>query len=320
MKIIALLPFKNEAWILEHFCISVSKIADQIIAMDDNSTDGGAEILKKYNALVVKNDAVVKSGWAEFSIREKLLELGRQNGGTHFICLDADEIFSDNFYPHAHDLIGGLEPGQSLWMDWVTLHGDTKIERIDGAYNGLNKNFIFRDDPKLQFKYVFLGVSRTPSDPSHRKVIDRKQGSVIHFQYVNLDRAMMKRAWYMCSEQIKADRSAIRINTTYDLNEKKIRTRALTADEAYDFEAAKSAATYDPSADWRHADIVKWFDEYGITFFEQLDIWNVKVLAEEFKTRTGREPKPKILPRWLIKINEWRNKTFNYLRTKKPTK
>ena len=35
--------------------------------------------------------------WSEVNVRRKLLELGREHGGTHFICLDADEAVSSNF-------------------------------------------------------------------------------------------------------------------------------------------------------------------------------------------------------------------------------
>jgi len=37
MKIVAMLPFKNEEWVLPAYISSLSKIADEIIALDDNS-------------------------------------------------------------------------------------------------------------------------------------------------------------------------------------------------------------------------------------------------------------------------------------------
>ena len=39
MKIIALLPFKNEEWILPTFLSNVLPIVDEIISLDDSSTD-----------------------------------------------------------------------------------------------------------------------------------------------------------------------------------------------------------------------------------------------------------------------------------------
>ena len=37
MKVIALLPFKNEEWILPTYLSNVLPIVDEIIALDDNS-------------------------------------------------------------------------------------------------------------------------------------------------------------------------------------------------------------------------------------------------------------------------------------------
>ena len=39
MKVIALLPFKNEEWCLPAYLHNTSVIADEIIAIDDGSTD-----------------------------------------------------------------------------------------------------------------------------------------------------------------------------------------------------------------------------------------------------------------------------------------
>lgn len=52
MKVIALLPFKNEAWILPAYLSSIKQIADEIIALDDGSTDGGDQLLLRNGAIV----------------------------------------------------------------------------------------------------------------------------------------------------------------------------------------------------------------------------------------------------------------------------
>ena len=46
MKVVALLPFKNENWVLPSYLHSVTEIVDEIIAIDDGSIDNSAEILK----------------------------------------------------------------------------------------------------------------------------------------------------------------------------------------------------------------------------------------------------------------------------------
>ncbi len=313
MKIIALLPFKNEEWILKEYINSIKKITDFIIAFDDNSTDKSRSLLEKAGAKIITENYEKESGWTEYKIRERLLDEGRKEGGTHFICLDCDEIFSNNFFNSARETILSLKPGQSLWMDWINLYGNLKTERIDGVYDKLNKSFIFCDDKNAAFKYVFLGVSRTPGNPDYKLVIDRKHGSVIHFQFLNTERSAMKRAWYMCSELIKADRSAQRINVTYDIQKdiKNIKTRPILSDS--DFKITDNSVTrYDYKTDWRFTEIFNWFDKYGIEFFEPLDIWDNKTFKNEFEKRTGGIPVPKIVSRWIIKLNDIKNKIKNF--------
>jgi glycosyltransferase involved in cell wall biosynthesis len=312
MKIIALLPFKNEEWVLQEYIHSVKKITDTIIAYDDMSTDRGRDLLEKAGAILITENYKEKSGWAEHSIRERLLREGRSLGGTHFICLDADEIFSNNFYHLGKEFITSLQPGQSLWLDWVNVYRDTEHERIDTVYKKISKSFIFCDDRNSQFPYAFLGVSRTPGDPLNRIVIPREQGSVIHFQFLNTKRSTMKRNWYMCSELIKATRSPRRINTTYFIQKDRedIPVKILTDVSAFEI-VNRSITQYDPSGDWRFKEILTWFDDHTIEFFEPLDIWEDEIFRDLFIKRKKREPKPVLTPVWLMKINDLKNSIRN---------
>ena len=311
-KIIALLPFKNEGWIIGEYINSVKKITDHIIAYDDNSTDDSRKLLEKAGAKIIEKNYKTESYFAEHKIRQDLLEEGRKDGGTHFICLDADEIFSNNFIKQGREIIYSLKPSQGLWMDWVNLYGDIKNERKDDVYHNINKCFVFCDEANLTFPYAFVGVSRTPTSPENRIVIDRKQGSVIHFQFLNKERFLMKRVWYMCSELIKADRSALRINTTYDVQKDRKNIRKVPIDSDSAFEINNDSITeYDYKEDWRFKEIIRWFDKCGIGYFEPLDIWAEKVFQEEFVRRIGRPPSPKVLPGWLIKLNYIKNKIRN---------
>jgi hypothetical protein len=311
-KIIALLPFKNEEWVLKEYIHSIKKITDHIIAYDDKSIDGGRALLEQAGAIIITENYKEKSGWAEHSIRERLLEEGRSHGGTHFICLDADEIFSNIFFANAKECITSLKPGQSMWLDWINLYRDKDHERVDAVYRKINKSFIFCDDKNSRFPYAFLGVSRTPGDPLNRVILERSQGAVIHFQYLNTKRSVMKRNWYMCSELIKGTRSPRRINTTYYIQKDRddITRKKLT--EVSQFEILDpSIINYNETTDWRFKEILGWFEMYGMEFFEPLDIWENKTLHDIFVQKMKREPSPKTIPTWLIKGNDLKNSIIN---------
>ncbi len=308
-KIIALLTFKNESWVLQEYINAIKKITNHMVVYDNGSTDNSVQILKDAGALFAEKSTKITEGYQEYELRKLLLEEGRKHGGTHFICIDADEVFSDVFYTHAKETILSLRPGQSLWMDWVTLYQNEFTERVDGVYKKISKNFIFCDREDLAFSYVFLGVSRTPGDLKDRVVLDRSKGSVIHYQYLNTKRSDMKRVWYMCYEHTKHQRSPIRINTTYEIQKERkgIPVKQLTKDTSYTI-IDRSILAYEPKKDWRFQQILEWFTVYGVEFFEPLDIWNTKEFMEIFLEKTGRPPKPKKLPAFLLQLNNLKNK------------
>jgi len=312
-KIIALLSVKNEEWILKEYIHSIKKITNFIIAYDDNSDDNSKLILEEAGVKVISKNYTSISYFAEHQIRRELLKEGRKIGGTHFICLDADEIFTESFLNNSHEKIYSLKPGQSMWLDWIHLYKSLQIERVDGVYNKINKAFIFCDDGKSDFKYAFLGVSRIPTDPNNRILLNRKEGAVIHFQFINKDRFLIKRCWYMCSEIIKGDRSPVRINTTYDTQKDYRRKTTPIKNDALFKITDPTILNYKPENDWRLLQIYSWFDQYTIEKFEKIDIWQEPKFLLEFIRRTGKKPKPNIVPFWLLKINDLKNKTNNLL-------
>ena len=46
MKVIALIPFKNEGWILPTYLSNVLPVVDEIIGIDDGSTDNSRQIME----------------------------------------------------------------------------------------------------------------------------------------------------------------------------------------------------------------------------------------------------------------------------------
>ena len=59
MKVIALLPFKNEEWCLPSYLHNTTKIVDEIIAIDDGSTDNSVKILEDAGAKVYSSEKLI---------------------------------------------------------------------------------------------------------------------------------------------------------------------------------------------------------------------------------------------------------------------
>lgn len=313
MKIIAFIPAKNEETFLP-FCIaSLQTWVDEIIIYDDHSTDQTRAIAEKYGCTVITENYKTESGWPEHEIRERLLEEGRRRNGTHFVGIDADEIFTPAFTKKAHGILSKMQPGDSLSLRWITLWKNDTQGRIDGVYKHLSKQFIFCDDGISHHQYAFLGVGRIPISATGKIITsDDTLGGVLHYQYVVWNKTQIKQAWYRCSELLKKERSARRINNMYaiSLDGTHVRTASLPKEWIPDQKVADIAVTHT----WQYEQICTWLEQYGIEFFEPLQIWHIKELHDLFLEKIGREPRVQIFPHWLIRLNELRHTALSHLR------
>lgn len=302
MKIIALLPVKNEAWVLRH-CLTSLSFCDEILAIDDSSTDNTLAILKEFNCTLIqfKTDATI--GWGEYEIRNHLLQQARKRGATHIVAIDGDEMFSDAFVLNSRNILSSLVPGQVLALPWVNIKSDSEIFSPTET-----KVFACADDTTIQFKKGFLHIPRVPDTPNIKELT--LPNAVIHFQYINILRLEYKKIWYMMSEYEKQTRSALRINATYNS----------FTHNSEDFEIATITQTPlpDPETDdgfWQKDKVFTILAKRGCKFFEPLDIWNQTELYDMFINEVGTKPRPRKVPRLLMFINRYKNKLVNFFRS-----
>lgn len=311
MKIIALLPVKNEAWVLPSYLSSISKIADKIIALDDSSTDDSKRILDEAGATVLLYDSSKEEIVNMGKRRQTLLEAGRKAGGTHFIWLDADETFSSSFVEQARKEILQLTPGQKLSLRWVHAWKDTThyINDSQSAFGYIWKDFIVCDDSSQSFEEKFLSEARTPGSHDLLREIPEATGIVIHWQFSNWEAVQMKQALYRCTELVEGTRSARRINNTYSrtLDTKNLQIKILPTSWIEKIAIPSSEI----SSSHHREKIFCYFREYGLVFFEPLQIWHIPELRELFIKEVGREPVAKTFPKWLVSLNKIKNKIKN---------
>lgn len=290
MKLITLIPFKNECAMLPTAISSVKTISDEIIAINDNSNDGSDILAKNLGVKVYNNNDLIDYGWPELNIRKKLLNLGRDHNGTHFICLDADEAISSNFKNNL-DILSILKPGDKLLFQWLAMWKSFFEYKNDSSIWSNNfKDFLFYDNGKLDFPNIWMHTPRTPGenriDNNYKISIDK--GAVLHFQFSNWECFQIKQCWYRCSELIMNNGNNINsINEKYKitLEDKNTKLSKLDHNLFYDI-ILPNDDEIRVQSNWRLEQIKNWFIKYGINFFNKLDIWHVdqiKNLKLEFE-------------------------------------
>ena len=72
----------------------------------------------------------------------------------------------------------------------------------------------------------------------------------------------------------------------------------------------------DAEPSWQEADIIGWFNERGVEFFEPLEIWHVPALRAQFQQRLGRNPKPdrSYMPPWPDRARRFSKRVFHAVR------
>lgn len=289
-----MIPFKNEETFIEHAINSVKEISDEIICINDNSTDLSPEIAKNTGAVVVNSSERVDYGWPELKIRNDLLSIGRDYGGTHFICLDADELISENFKKNIN-IIKELPKNTKLRMQWIALWKSyTRYKNDNSVWSNNYKDFIFHDDGKTKYPNVWMHTPRTPTSGWNEITIPPSVGCVIHLQFVFWESFQIKQAWYMCSELLENNGENYNlINEKYKITLDPNKFKNKLAYRYYESKTTKNVNTswYDFNSlpeenlniiepNWRMVQMKEWFNIYGVDYFKSLNIWHINELKK----------------------------------------
>ncbi len=298
-KVIALLPVRNEAWILEHTLSALSGFCDVIIVSDQGSSDGSQDICRRFSKVVLlespDGDDVNR---LPRHARWRLLDAARQYDGTNLLwCTDADELVSPAL------AVAFLEARRAeltlplaIAARYIHLWKSFRRYRDDWSYYGPSfKTVAWMDDRHVDYRrdpdVRPLHEPRTPMDDDPR-ALRADALPVLHLQFAPWRRTQMKQAWYRCVEWLDGRRTARDINDQYAITTEPIFVRTAPLPPAWIEGVTLPPPSVDDDAGWHDTELLRLFDLHGIEFFEPLEIWQVPRLRKEFIRRTGRRPRP----------------------------
>jgi len=322
VKIIALLPVRNEAWVLPHSLACLSGFCDVVIVNDQDSEDESREICRRFPKVVLlaSPERLVCE-----QARWQLLDAARDYDGCNLLwCTDADELMSPVLAKRFVDACrDDLKPGTVVECLYYHLwHRADRYRTIGYPYAPYWKELGLRDDRHMDFgrtRRLPLHEPRVPLDGATGR-LQAPDLPVLHLQWLLAERNQMKQAWYRCRELLDESKTAAAINEFYSrtLPDPGVRTEEIPAAWVEGVTFPDLAVDRLPS--WQERDILGWFETHTPAFFEPLEIWHIRTLREEFRRRVGRSPEPdrSYLPSWPERARRFGQRVVSAARRRLP--
>ena len=221
-KIVGLIAARNEDNIIGQCVRLLSRFTDAIVYLDDCSTDNSLSIVRNLAAECHVERILTKTEWHrdEPGDRNRMLQAGREIGGTHFVVLDADEAFTSNLLADnkLRKLTLSMHSGDQLLLNWIALWRSTGQYRQDkSVWTNNYKPFVFCDDGQCSYSSEFIHTPRVPRNLKGQVLkLEGYEYGLLHFQFVNRANLLLKQAWYRCLERIREPQKSVeKINARY---------------------------------------------------------------------------------------------------------
>lgn len=285
MKIVALCPIRNEAWIAAMSLRVALLWCDELVALDHASTDATAEILADLQSEHPERVTVLTETdgtWREMAHRQRLLEAARQRGATHIAMVDADEILTGDLLPVIRGAVESLAPAEYLRTRMFCMWRGPNQYRDDRSIwsNRRDLAVAFKDDGRCYWQAVggYDHHSRLPHGINPRGVFLNASGGVMHMQFADWRRLTAKHALYKVEERIRwPQKSVAEIDRLY----------SMALDERGIICSPASAAWWEPyqlwmerlkldAEPWQEAEVRRLVSEHGREAFRGLNLFGLE--------------------------------------------
>lgn len=283
MKLVGIMPARNEDWILGASLRAALLWCDEMVVLDHASTDGTRAIINKVAAEHLHRVGLAEvhePRWSEMAHRQTLLEMARMRGATHVAIIDADEILTGNLLPIIRSKIAALQPGELLQVGMLAMWRSLDHYRVGDSIwaNRHDLTLAFADASGLNWN------ANAGYDHHHREPHGSKRlppllldGGVMHMQWASWRRLVVKHCAYKMSERLKyPDKSVAEIDRMYSLalDERGLELERVPEDfwDAY-ADLRKYIDLY--AEPWQERQCREWMAQHGAELFNGLDLFGV---------------------------------------------
>ena len=287
MKIVACMPVYNEEWILDLSLAALRPFVDEILVLDDGSTDRSADIARQAGCVVLESGRGIADGGSRrcdadgvAAMRRRLLNEARSRGATHTVWLDADEVLTQDGAAGFRQTLAAMHPGQKLFLPWLAMWKSPHFYRDDDSVWADNrKDFVFCEDGVSDYLGASMHEARTPGDNDPARQIHIDSGlAVMHYQFADFDRFSWKQVWYRCLERVHAPgKSAEEINATYAICDDVPNVKLTPVNPSWIGPLDLDLRRFRSHDSWYRRQVEDLFAAFGTERFSGLDLSSVRV-------------------------------------------
>lgn len=154
MKLVGLMPCRNEDWVLGLSARVALRWCDELILMlhacEDASAEIAAAIAQEHpDRLTVLEE---QGPWDEMQHRQCMLTAARQRNATHIAIIDADEVVTGDLLPSLRMSVETAPRGWICEMPGYNLRGGIGQYHKNGIWGERWFSLAFRDHPNLYWR------------------------------------------------------------------------------------------------------------------------------------------------------------------------
>jgi hypothetical protein len=251
MRLIGMMPCRNEDWVLSLSARAALRWCDALAILDHVSTDRTPQIIDELRTEFpgrVHSFRTSDSEWHEMEHREALVQFARSYAPTHLAIIDADEVLTGNLLESIRTTVEAMPRGWMLQLPGYNLRGGLDRYHANGIWGHRWFSVAYIDDPRLGWRGDRFH-QREPGGAFALRWMQRVSqghGGVMHLWGASERRLRAKHAAYKMIETLRwPNKPKAEIEQLYSL-------------------AFAPAANRNFEQDWRYADVpAEWWEPYG---------------------------------------------------------